>query len=92
MEEGTVPDALYVVRFGFVGVSSGGTEVLVAKRGDVIGENALVGLNEILRRKRSARAKTVLVPGPRGRGSWRRASEGKQHGLQNGWRCRLVGG
>eukprot|EP00961_Rhodomonas_salina_P200576 2705696-Rhodomonas_salina.6 len=62
MAEGTVPDALYVVRFGFVEVSCGGQEVLVAKRGDVIGENALCGLSEIKRRKRTARAKTVLAP------------------------------
>ena len=56
--EGEVPDALYIVRFGVVSVLVDGDVVMEAKQGDMIGENAVMGLTSNGRRNRSCVAKT----------------------------------
>eukprot|EP00961_Rhodomonas_salina_P113533 1527362-Rhodomonas_salina.1 len=57
--EGDAPREMYVVRFGYVQLSSRGEELLSAQRGDVFGELEMVGLSSTGERRRTARAVTV---------------------------------
>ena len=56
---GDIPDALYIVRFGVVSVTMHQIELFEAESGDVIGENALLGLTLDGRRQRTCIAKTM---------------------------------
>ena len=58
-QEGEEADALYVVRFGIVEVSVKGDRLFDATKGDIIGENALLGLTHNGRRNRTCVAKTM---------------------------------
>jgi CRP-like cAMP-binding protein len=54
-----VADSLYIVRFGVVSIQKDGEELCEAKRGDLFGENALLGLcDDGGRRTRTCVAKT----------------------------------
>uniref|UniRef100_A0A7S4PDA0 Cyclic nucleotide-binding domain-containing protein n=1 Tax=Guillardia theta TaxID=55529 RepID=A0A7S4PDA0_GUITH len=57
--EGEIADAMYIVRFGLVGLWVHGQEISVARRGDLFGENALLGLTLTGRRTRTSISKTL---------------------------------
>lgn len=56
---GDIPDALYIVTVGVVCVVMHGEEIFEARKGDVFGENALLGLSLDGRRQRTCIAKTM---------------------------------
>ena len=57
--EGSLPDALYIVRFGSVVLSVAGRQVDEAQPGSLFGELALLGLTQDGKRARTAKAKTM---------------------------------
>jgi CRP-like cAMP-binding protein len=59
MKAGEVPGALYIVRHGRVEIESRGETLMIAERGTLFGENALLGLTQGLKRTRSATTLTL---------------------------------
>lgn len=56
---GDVPDAMYIVRTGVVGMQLHGREIAIARPGDVVGEMALLGLSQDGRRIRTSVCHTM---------------------------------
>ena len=56
---GTVPDSMYVIRFGQVSIKTSGERNFVAQQGDLFGELAIMGLTPNGLRMRTAIAVTV---------------------------------
>lgn len=59
MRAGEVPGALYIVRHGKVKLESQGETLMVAERGTLFGENALLGLTQDFKRTRTATTLTL---------------------------------
>jgi len=58
--EGQAPDGLFIVRFGVVDLYSHGLFLKAIGRGDIFGENALLGLSKSGLRTRTAVARTMV--------------------------------
>jgi CRP-like cAMP-binding protein len=58
--EGQVPTSLYIVRFGVVDLYADGEFLTQASRGEMFGENALLGLSKSGLRTRTAVARTMV--------------------------------
>ena len=64
VDAGTVPDALYIVRFGTVHLRGMGKRMRVLGPGDIFGEVALLGLSPDGLRLRTSKSDSVVLPAP----------------------------